>query len=192
MTLEELRALAKPGSQLEIFVQGLDARLPWSDIQFSTNNMEYGDVYPLATFLYNTFGLDVLVHDWRIHEDSNHIRLFRYLPFMPDECHYLIDREIDNKYVDMIRRVYPEASLPLELYRQFSLSLQIRCLKYYALSGLILDDEYNRVDQYMETLERGDLHDWLLGLILALEVANRYYDATKVKIICDDLGLIYP
>lgn len=37
MTLEELRVLAKPGSQLEIFVQGLDARLPFPEILFAVN-----------------------------------------------------------------------------------------------------------------------------------------------------------
>lgn len=63
MTLEELKALAKPGSQLEIFVQGLDARLPWADIRFNANEMDYQELDALATFLYATFGLDVLVHD---------------------------------------------------------------------------------------------------------------------------------
>ena len=192
MTLEELRALAEPGSQLEIFIQGLDACLPWPEMQFAMNKMDYRDIVALATFLYETFGLAVLVHDWRIHEDPNHSSLLRHLPLTPEDCCYLIDHEIDNEYMDIIRRVYPEESLPLELYRGFSLPLQIRCLNYYALSGRILDDEYDRVDQYVETLERGELHDWLLGLILALEVANRYYDATQVKIICDDQGFEYP
>lgn len=188
MTLEELKALVKPGSQLEIFVQGLDARLPWADIRFNANEMDYQELDALATFLYATFGLDVLVHDWRIQDYSHHSSLFRYLPLTPADCRYLIDHEIDNEYMDVIRRVYPRETLPLELYRQFSLPFQSRCLRSYTMPGVILDDEYSRVDHYIETLERDDLYEWLNNLMLALIVGDRCSDSLVVQHKYEQLG----
>ena len=192
MTLEELRALAKPGSQLEIFVQGLDARLPFPKIPFAVNKMDYKEIVALATFLYETFGLTVMVHDWRIQEDSNHSSLLRHLPLTPEDCRYLIDREIDNEYMDVIRKAFPHETLPLELYRQFSFSFQSRCLRSYTLSGLILDDEYGRVDHYIETLERDDLYEWLNNLMLALSVGDRCSDSLEVQRKYEQLGFRWP
>lgn len=188
MTLEELRALSTPGSQLEIFVQGLDARLPWPDIQFAVNKMDYRELDALAAFLYETFGLGVLVHDWQIQDYPHHSSLFRYLPLTPEDCHYLIAHEIDNEYMDVIRRVYPRETLPLELYRKFSLPFQSRCLRSYTMPGVILDDEYNRVDHYIETLERDDLREWLNNLMLALIVGDRCSDSLEVQHKYEQLG----
>lgn len=188
MTLEELRALAKPGSQLEIFVQGLDARLPFPTIPFAVNKMDYRELDALATFLYETFGLDVLVHDWRIHEDPNHSSLLRHLPLTPDDCRYLIDHEIDNEHMDVIRKMFPHETLPLDVYRQFSLSFQSRCLRSYTVPNVILNDEYSRVDHYIETLKRDDLYEWLNNLMLALIVGDRCSDSLEVQRKYEQLG----
>lgn len=56
------------------------------------------------------------------------------------------------------------------------------------MPGVILDDEYSRVDHYIETLERDDLYEWLNNLMLALIVGDRCSDSLEVQRKYEQLG----
>ena len=106
-------------------------------------------------------------------------------PLTDADCEYLLSREIDNQTLDILHRVYPGGSLPLDRYVLFSVEYQVKCLSCYEVSDTILDYELSRADLTKEVLGTDLFQDRLIALVDALYDRGRYEDT-------DDLYDRYP
>ena len=133
MTLEELKAMAEEGSYLEDFIRGLEHQLPFPDMELEAIEATSDELKAVAEYLYETFGLAVLIDDWAIHEDYDAAYVMDYLPLTDADCHDLLSRGIDSTPLDILHRVYPEGKLPLDRYLEFPIEYQTRCLSIRCL-----------------------------------------------------------
>lgn len=177
MTLEELKAMAEEGSYLEDFIHGLENQLPFPDMDCEAIEATSDELKAVAEYLYETFGLTILIDDWAIHEDYDAAYVMDYLPLTEADCDYLLSREVDSTPLSILHRVYPKGKLPLERYRDFSMQYKIRCLDAYKVSNKILDYEVSRVDSLKEVLDADLFDEWLTTLVETLEYRGRYDDS---------------
>ena len=177
MTLEELKAMAEEGSYLEDFIRGIENRQAFPDMKVEAIEATKEELKAVAEYLYETFGLAILIDDWEIHEDYDAAYVMDYLPLTDADCHSLLLREVDSASLDILHRVYPKGKLPLDRYRDFSIQYQIRCLDAYKVSNQILDHEVGRADSLKEVLDADLFDEWLTTLVETLEYRGRYNDS---------------
>lgn len=106
--------------------------------------------------------------------------VMNHYPLTDDDCEYLLSREIDNYPLDILHRVYPDGSLPLDRYRLFSFEYQVDCLSRYEVSNEILDYELSRVDSTEEVLGADLFQDRFVALADALDARERYDDTDSL------------
>lgn len=169
--------MAEEGSYLEDFIRGIENRQAFPDMDLEAIEATSDELKAVAEYLYQTFGLTILIDDWAIHEDYDASYVMSYLPLTDDDCHSLLSREVDSTSLDILHRVYPDDKLPLECYRDFSMQYQIRCLDAYKVSDKILDYEVDRVDSLKEVLDADLFDEWLTTLVETLEYRGRYNDS---------------
>lgn len=177
MTLEELKAMAEEGSYLEDFIRGLENQLSFPDMDCEAIEATSDELKAVAEYLYETFGLAILIDDWAIHEDYDAAYVMDYLPLTDTDCHDLLSRGIDSTPLDILHRAYPEGKLPLDRYRDFPMQYQIRCLGAYKVSNKILDHELGRVESLKEVQDADLFDEWLTTLVETLEYRGRYDDS---------------
>ena len=180
MTLEELKAMAEEGSYLEDFIRGIENRLPFPDMELEAIEATSDELKAVAEYLYETFGLAILIYAWEIHKDYDASYVMDYLPLTDADCHYLLSRGIDNNSLDILQKVYPEGDLPLDRYLEFPIQYQTKCLSVYQVSDEILDYEVSRVDSLKEVLDADLFDEWLTTLVETLEYRGRYDDSDSL------------
>ena len=179
MTLAELKALTQPGSYLEKLIPELEAGTPLPATKARFDKATQAEREALGRFVYNLFGLDLLVKSWKIQNDSEYNALFTYLPLTQADKEYLIAHEADTAGLDILRSVYPNGSLPADVFNKFSLCFRSDCLFFYPLSEDIVLSEYKKVDELYRTDDFVyGLHDWLEGLAEAL-AENGYHSESE-------------
>ena len=176
MDLESLKARATPGSYTDEFIQGLECRLPTLSMGLQPYRASATELHAVATFLYETFGFDLLIYDWHLHMDYTGRCLLDYLPLTQTDCRKLVALKVDTDECQILRKAYPNGSLPLGPYLMMPIYNQARCLEHYPVSDEILDHEMTNLEGTMDDVDNVyDLRDWLQGLRKALR---------KKKTIC--------
>lgn len=189
MDLESLKARATPGSYTDRFIQSLERRAPFPAPELDIQRAPNRELKAVAAFLYETFGFDLLVDDWKIHTDYDGALLLDYLPLTQADCRKLVALGVDTNKGQILKQAYPDGSLPLSTYRQFPLIDRSYCLEYYPVSKVILDYEMTQLDSALEDRDNVlTIDDWLWNLWEALLQKGRPADAKQVKAVRDQLA----
>lgn len=189
MDLETLKEMATPGSYIDQFLQDLECRRPTVGMDLVAADASKTELHAVATFLYETFGFDLLIYDWRLYADYDGARLLDYLPLTQADCRQLVALGLDTSKGRILKKAYPNGSLPLSTYRQFPLIDRSYCLEYYPVSKAILDYEMTQLDCALEDTDNVYiLDDWLWSLWSVLIEKGRHFDAKQVKAVKDQLA----
>ena len=189
MDLESLKAMATPGSYIDQFIQGLECRLPTISMGLQPYRASATELHAVARFLYETFGFDLLIYDWNLHMDYTGRHLLDYMPLTPTDCRKLITLGVDTGECQILRKAYPNGSLPLGAYLMLPVYNQARCLEYYPVSDEILNYEMTNLEGIMNDVEDVyDLRDWLPSLRRALRKKKRYVEAKRVNTLYHHLA----
>ena len=189
MDLETLKAMATPGSYIDRFIQGLEGRLPTLGMGLQPYQASATELRAVAMFLYETFGFDLLIYDWRLYTDYDGALLLDHLPLTQADCRKLVTLGVDTNKGQILKKAYPDESLPLDTYRQFSLPDKAYCLEYYPVSKAILDYEMTQIASALEDRDNAlTIDDWLWNLWEALLQKGRPADAKQVKAVRDQLA----
>lgn len=189
MDLDSLKSMATPGSYIDQFLQDLECRLPISAMNFLADHTSTTELHAVATFLYEIFGFDLLIYDWRLYTNYDGALLLDYLPLTQADCRKLVALGVDTNKGQILKQAYPDGSLPLSIYRQFSLPDKAYCLEYYPVSKVILDYEMTQLDSALEDRDNAlTIDDWLWNLWEALLQKGRPADAKQVKAVRDQLA----
>ncbi len=189
MDLATLKAMATPGSYIDQFIQGLECRLPLLSMGLRPYQASATELQAVALFLYETFGFDFLVYDWHLHMEYTGRHLLDYLPFTQTDCRKLITLGADTSECQILRKAYPNGSLPLVAYLLLPIYNQACCLEYYPVSDEILDHEMTHLEVTLNDVEDVyDLRDWLPSLRRALRKKKRYAEAKRVNTLYGQLA----
>ena len=90
MDLESLKARAAPGSYTDEFIQSLERRMPFPAPELDTQRAPKKELKAVAAFLYETFGFDLLINDWRVHADYDGFHILDHLPLTQEDCRKLV------------------------------------------------------------------------------------------------------
>ena len=184
MDLESLKARAAPGSYTDEFIQSLERRFPFPAPELDTQHAPKKELKAVATFLYETFGFDLLIDDWRIHADYDGFHIIDHLPLTQEDCRKLVTLGIDTFKGRILKKAYPKRSLPLSTYLQFSLMERAYCLDHYSVSNEILNYEMTQIDDVLANMDNAYMVDeWLWSLWEALLRKQRLADAEQVKAV---------
>lgn len=189
MDLESLKAMATPGSHTDEFIQSLERRMPFPAPELDTQRAPKKELKAVAAFLYETFGFDLLIDDWRIHADYDGFHILDHLPLTQEDCRKLVTLEVDTVKGRILKKAYPKRSLPLSTYLQFSLMQRAYCLDHYSVSNEILNYEMTQIDDVLENTDNVYMVDeWLWSLWEALLRKQRLADAEQVKAVRTQLA----
>ena len=189
MDLESLKARATPGSYTEEFIQSLERRFPFPAPELDTQRAPKRELKAVAAFLYETFGFDLLIDDWRIHADYDGFHILDHLPLTQADCRKLVALEVDTVKGRILKKAYPKRSLPLSTYLQFSLMQRAYCLDHYSVATNILDYEMTQIDDVLENTDNIYMVDeWLWSLWEGLLRKQRLVDAEQVKAVRTQLA----
>lgn len=189
MDLETLKAMAAPGSYIDQFLQDLEYRRPALGMDLDATQASSTELHAVATFLYETFGFDLLIYDWRLYADYDGARLLDYMPLTQTDCRKLVALGVETHKGRILKKAYPKRSLPLSTYLQFSLMTRARCLDQYSVSKEILDYEMTQIDDVLENTNNVYMvDDWLWSLWEALLRKQRLADAEQVKAVRTQLA----
>lgn len=189
MDLDSLKAMATPGSYIYRFIQGLEGRLPTLGMGLQPYQASATELRAVAMFLYETFGFDLLIYDWYLHMDYTGRYILDYMPLTQTDCRKLVALGVDTGECQILRKAYPNGSLPLGAYLLLPIYNQACCLEYYPVSDEILDHEMAHLEVTLNDVEDVyDLRDWLPSLRKALRKKKRYRDAKRVNTLYDQLA----
>lgn len=188
MDLETLKAMATPGSYIDQFLQDLECRRPLLDMDLRPYQASATELHAVAIFLYETFGFDLLIYDWNLHMDYTGRHLLDYPPLTQTDCRKLITLGVDTGECQILRKAYPNGSLPLGAYLMLPIYNQSRCLEYYPVADEILNYEMANLEGTMNEVDDVyDLSNWLQSLRKALRKKKRYVDAKRVNTLHQQL-----
>lgn len=189
MDLDSLKAMATPGSYIDQFIQGLECRLPLLSMGLRPYQASATELQAVALFLYETFGFDFLIYDWRLYMEYTGRYILDYLPFTQTDCRKLITLGVDTGECQILRKAYPNGSLPLGAYLMLSINYQAHCLEDYPISDEILNYEMVNLEGTINDVDDVyDLRDWLPSLRRALRKKKRYAEAKRVNTLYDQLA----
>lgn len=189
MDLDSLKAMATPGSYIYRFIQGLEGRLPTLGMDLQPYQASATELRAVAMFLYETFGFDLLIYDWYLHMDYTGRYILDYMPLTQTDCRKLVALGVDTGECQILRKAYPNGSLPLVAYLMLSINYQARCLEDYPISDEILNYEMVNLEGTINDVDDVyDLRDWLPSLRKALRKKKRYRDAKRVNTLYDQLA----
>lgn len=189
MDLETLKAMATPGSYIDRFIQGLEGRLPTLGMGLQPYQASATELRAVAMFLYETFGFDLLIYDWYLHMDYTGRYILDCMPLTQTDCRKLVALGVDTGECQILRKAYPNGSLPLGAYLMLSINYQARCLEYYPISDEILNYEMTHLEGTINDVDDVyNLRGWLQSLRKALRKKKRYRDAKRVNTLYDQLA----
>lgn len=189
MDLETLKAMATPGSYIDRFIQGLEGRLPTLSMGLQPYQASATELRAVAMFLYETFGFDLLIYDWQLYMEYTGRYILDYMPLTQTDCRKLVALGVDTSECQILRKAYPNGSLPLGAYLMLSINYQACCLEYYPVSDEILDHEMTQIDDVLENTDNVYMVDeWLWSLWEALLRKQRLVDAEQVKAVRTQLA----
>lgn len=189
MDLDSLKARATPGSYTDRFIQSLERRVPFPAPELDTQRAPKRELKAVAAFLYETFGFDLLIDDWRVHADYDGFHILDHLPLTQADCRKLVALEVDTVKGRILKKAYPKRSLPLSTYLQFSLMQRAYCLDHYSVSNEILDYEMTQIDDVLDNTDNVYMVDeWLWSLWEGLLRKQRLADAEQVKAVRTQLA----
>jgi hypothetical protein len=189
MDLETLKAMATPGSYIDRFIQGLEGRLPTLGMGLQPYQASATELRAVAMFLYETFGFDLLIYDWYLHMDYTGRYILDYLPLTQTDCCKLVALGVDTGECQILRKAYPNGSLPLGAYLMLSINYQAHCLEDYPISDEILNYEMTHLEGTINDVDDVyNLRRWLQSLRKALRKKKRYRDAKRVNTLYDQLA----
>ena len=189
MDLDSLKSMATPGSYIDQFLQGLEDRLPTIGMGLQPYRASATELHAVATFLYETFGFDLLIYNWYLHMDYTGRNILDYMPLTQTDCRKLVTLGVDTGKCQILRKAYPNGSLPLGAYRMLSINYQACCLEDYPISDEILNYEMVNLEGTINDVDDVyDLRDWLQSLRKALRKKKRYRDAKQVNTLHHQLA----
>lgn len=189
MDLETLKAMATPGSYIDQFIQGLECRLSLLSMGLRPYQASATELQAVAIFLYETFGFDLLIYDWYLHMDYTGRYILDYMPLTQTDCRKLVALGVDTGECQILRKAYPNGSLPLVAYLLLPIYNQACCLEDYPISDEILNYEMVNLEGTINDVDDVyDLRDWLPSLRRALRKKKRYRDAKRVNTLYDQLA----
>lgn len=169
MDLTTLKAMATSGSYIDRFIQGLEGRLPTLGMGLQPYQASATELRAVAMFLYETFGFDLLIYDWYLHMDYTGRYILDYLPLTQIDCRKLVALGVDTGECQILRKAYPNGSLPLVTYLMLSINYQAHCLEDYPISDEILNYEMVNLEGTINDVDDVyGLRDWLQSLRKAL------------------------
>ena len=189
MDLATLKAMATPGSYIDRFIQGLEGRLPTLGMGLQPYQASATELRAVAMFLYETFGFDLLIYDWYLHMDYTGRYILDYMPLTQTDCRKLVALGVDTGKCQILRKAYPNGSLPLVAYLMLSINYQACCLEDYPISDEILNYEMTHLEGTINDVDDVyNLRGWLQSLRKALRKKKRYRDAKQVNTLYDQLA----
>lgn len=189
MDLTTLKARATPGSYIDQFIQGLECRLPLLSMGLRSYQASATELQAVAMFLYETFGFDLLIYDWQLYMEYTGRCILDYMPLTQTDCRKLVALGVDTGECQILRKAYPNGSLPLGAYLMLPIYNQARCLKHYPVSDEILNYEMANLEGTINDVDDVyDLDDWLQSLRKALRKKKRYRDAKQVNTLHHQLA----
>ena len=189
MDLDSLKAMATPGSYIDQFIQGLERRRPLLGMGLRPYQASATELQAVALFLYETFGFDFLIYDWHLYMEYTGRYILDYLPFTQTDCRKLVALGVDTSECQILRKAYPNGSLPLGAFLMLSINYQACCLEDYPISDEILNYEMVNLEGTINTVDNVyNLRDWLQSLRKALRKKKRYRDAKQVNTLHDQLA----